>query len=137
MIWLIRLVPAVIAVLCIILAFVPGRRGKIDHPAAAQGEVVGTRTQKIYRHGNEILAFAPVVRYQTPGGEITSASRNYVPEWQYNYHLGDAVDITYNTQQPDLFVMNPDTHLRKCILLTIGIGTLIAGAALWVQDYLN
>lgn len=133
MIWLIRLVPAVIAVICIILAFVPGRRGKIAHPAHAAGTVVGSRTQMIYRNGNEVTAYAPVVRYQTEKGEITAASREYVPEWQYGYRNGDKTEVIYDTQQPDLFVLKPDGSRRKTILLTVGIGTLIAGAALWIQ----
>ena len=138
MIWLIRLAPAVIALVCIVLAFVPVRRGKVAHPVPVKGTVVGSRTQKIYRNGSEVSAFAPVVRYETPSGEITAASRDYLPEWQYTHHPGDEVSLLYDREQPDLFVLQGSGgEWRRTALLTAGIGTLIAGAVLWVQDYLN
>ena len=134
MIWLIRLAPAAIALICIVLAFVPVRRGKVAHPVTVRGTVTGSRIQKIYRSGNELQALAPVVRYETERGEITAASRDYLPEWQYRYHIGDAVEVVYDKMQPDLFVLNGGGNVwRRTALLTAGIGTLIAGAVLWLQ----
>ncbi|MBR3628867.1 MAG: DUF3592 domain-containing protein [Oscillospiraceae bacterium] len=134
MIWLIRLVPAVMALVCIVLAFVPVRRGRIAHPVTAKATVTGSRTQMIHRNGSEVTAYAPVVRYETASGEITAASREYVPEWQYRYHPGDALEIVYDRQQPDLFVLKDTGGVwRRTALLTAGIGTLIAGAVLWLQ----
>ena len=134
MIWLIRLAPAVIAVICVILAFVPVRRSKVAHPVNVTGTIVGSRIQKIYRNGNELQALAPVVRYETASGEITAASRDYLPEWQYGYHSGDTVELTYDKEQPDVFVLRSSgSDWRRAAFLTAGVGTLIAAGVLWVQ----
>ncbi len=133
MIILLRLLPVLIGLLCIIAAFVPGRRNRVAHPCDTWGIVVGCRTQPVYQHRGEAQAFAPVVRYTTDKGEITAVSRHYVPEWQYGYRTGDRVKIRYDTQQPDVFCICGSGRWRRGMLMTVGIGTILAYGVLWVQ----
>lgn len=136
MILLLELLPVLIALACIAAAFVPVRRSRISHPCYTKGIVVAHRTQRMYKHRSETEAFAPVVRYNTPKGEITAASRVYVPEWQYRHKIGDQVQICYHAQQPDIFQICRDGgEWRRGVLLTLGIGTLLAYGVLWIQYY--
>lgn len=131
---LLLLLPVLAAVGCIIAAFIPVRKGRIAHPVCTMGTVVGKRTQRVYRNHSETEAYAPVVRYETTQGEIVSASRYYLPDWQYHRRTGDRVKVCYDRTQPDLFCLcDESSHWRKITLLTFGIGTLVAYAVLWVQ----
>lgn len=130
-------IPVLIGIGCIIAAFIPVRKGRISHPVYTIGTVVGKRTQTVWRNRSETQTFAPVVRYETPGGEITAASRNYLPEWQYERRTGDRVRICYDRTQPDLFCLCDESSTwRRTALLTFGIGVIAAYAVLWLQ-YLN
>lgn len=134
MIWVIRLMPAAVALVCIVLGLLPQPRGKVSHPAYTVGTVVGSRMQRLPRRGSELVLFAPVVRYETPTGEITATARDFLPEWQYSHHPGDRVQVCYDAQQPDVFrLCNDGGTWRRGIFLTIGIGTLLAGGVLWIQ----
>lgn len=131
---LLLLIPVLAAVICIIAAFVPVRKGNIAHPVCTTGIVVGSRSQKVYQHRSETMSYAPIVRYETEQGEITAASRYYLPEWQYSRRTGDRVRICYDRTQPDVFCLcDESSHWKKAVLLTFGIGTLAAYAILWVQ----
>ena len=133
MLLVLMLMPVLIALGCIAAALLPVGH-KVPHPCYTEGIVVAHRSQRIYRHRNETEAFAPVVRYTTPNGEITAASRSYVPEWQYRHRTGDKVKICYNAQQPDLFrICGDGSAWRRGVLLTVGIGTLLAYGVLWIQ----
>ena len=133
MIWL-YLLPVLVALICIVLAFLPVKREKVSHPGYTDGVIIGHRTQMVTSHRTETKAFAPVVQYTVQGREITAAARNYVPEWKYTYRVGDKVRICYHTKQPDLFQLCPkNSTWRKGILLTVGIGTLLAYGVLMVQ----
>ena len=126
--------PVLIGIGCIAAAFVPVRRGRVSHPVVTTGVVVGSRTQTVWKNRSETQALAPVIRYETPGGEITAASRYYVPEWQYSHRTGDRVRICYDRTQPDLFCLCDDGGAwRKTALLTFGIGSITAYAVLWLQ----
>ena len=128
------LIPVLAAVICIIAAFVPVRKGKIAHPVCTTGVVVGSRSQKVWKNRSETMSYAPIVRYETEAGEITAASRYYLPEWQYSRRTGDRVRICYDRTQPDVFCLcDESSYWRKTALLTFGIGTLAAYAILWVQ----
>lgn len=132
MIWIL-LMPVLIALGCIAAALIPTGHN-VPHPCYTEGIVVAHKSQKIYRNHSETEAIAPVVCYQTPDGEITATSRSYVPEWQYRHRIGDRVKICYNAQQPDIFrICGDGSPWRKGILLTVGIGTLLAYGVLWVQ----
>lgn len=128
--------PVLIGLVCIVLAFVPVRRGRIPHPCYTEGIIAGRRSQRMYRHHNEAELFAPVVRYSTPQGEITAVSRTYLPEWQYGFRTGDTVKICYHAQQPDVFIICSDSSgWRRGVLLTIGLGTILAYGVLWLQYF--
>ena len=130
----ILLIPVLLAAGCILAAFVPVRKGRVSHPVFTEGVVVGSRSQKAWRNRSETESLAPVVRYETERGEITAASRYYLPDWQYHRRIGDRVKICYDRTQPDVFILcDESSHWRKTVLLTIGIGTLIAYGVLWVQ----
>lgn len=133
---LLKLLPVLISLFCIAAALIPVRRGKIAHPCYTEGLIVGHRTQMVYKYRNETMAFAPVVRYMAQDKEITAVSRYYVPEWQYGHRTGERVKICYNAQQPDLFrICRDGGEWRRGVLLTIGIGTLLAYGILWIQYY--
>lgn len=132
MIWVIRLLPAAAALVCIVLGLLPQRRG-VSHPVMTEGTVIGSRRQRIPQRRGEIEVFAPVVCYATPDGEIEAVSRDFVPEWQYDHHPGDLVQLCYDAQQPDVFRLTKGGTWRRVICLTIGIGTLIAYGVLLVQ----
>lgn len=128
------LLPVLAALLCIVLAFFPVRHENVHHPGYADGVIIGCRTQTVTSHRTETKAFAPVVQYTVQDREITAAARDYVPEWQYAYRVGDKVRICYSTQQPDLFrICRKSGAWRRGILLTAGIGTLLAYGVLMVQ----
>lgn len=130
---LILLMPVLIALGCIAAALIPTGH-HVPHPCYTEGIVVAHKSQKIYRNRSEIEALAPVVRYNTPDGEITATSRSYVPEWQYPHRIGDRVKICYHAQQPDVFrICGESSPWRKAVLLTVGIGTLLAYGVLWIQ----
>ncbi len=135
MIWIFKILPVCIGVLCIIIAWLPERDRKIKNPVFTDGEVVGSVTQKIYQKHSETLSFAPVVRYQTEQGEITCTISYFVPEWQYRYHKGDKIKICYEKSQPQLCsIQNGSRYeIRKVLCMTVGIGILAAYAVLWVQ----
>ncbi len=135
MIWL-YLLPVLTALICIILAFLPVKRERVSHPDYTYGVIIGHRTQMVNRYRSETMTFSPIVRYTVNDREITAAARKYVPEWQYEYRVGDRVRICYNTQQPDLFQLcQKSSTWRKGVLLTVGIGTLLAYGVLWVQYF--
>ncbi|MCR5718061.1 MAG: DUF3592 domain-containing protein [Oscillospiraceae bacterium] len=130
--------PVILAVCSIAAAFLPVRKGKIAHPVYTVGTVVGTRRQQVWRNRSETESLAPVVRYETESGEITAASRHYVPEWQYARHTGDQVKLCYDRTQPDVFALcDEGAYWRKTVLLTFGIGTLAAYGILWGQYILR
>lgn len=136
MVLFLEILPVLIGLVCIVLAFVPVRRGRVSHPCYTEGTITGHRSQRVYRHNNEAELFAPVVRFTTPKGEITAASRTYVPEWQFGYRTGDKVKICYNAQQPDLFIICSENNAwRRGVLLTIGLGTILAYGVLWLQYF--
>ena len=131
--WILWL-PVLIAAGCIAAALIPVREGNIAHPAYTVGTVVGNRSQKVWKNRSETESFAPVVRYETEKGEITAASRYYLPEWQYRRRIGDTVKICYDRTQPDVFCLCDESSTwRKTALLTFGIGTLAAYGILWGQ----
>lgn len=133
LVWL----PVLIGLGCIGAAFVPVRKGRITHPVYAEGIIVGSRRQTVWKNRTETESLAPVVRYVTETGEITSASRYYLPEWQYHRRVGDKVRICYDRTQPDVFCLCSESSTwRKTALLTFGIGTLAAYGILWGQ-YMN
>lgn len=137
LVFVLKLLPVLIAGVCIVFACLPERYRTISQPVITDGEVVSQVTQRIYRHHNEIQTIAPVVRYMTAQGERTATSRQFVPEWQYRWKQGDSIRICYSKLQPDVFQICQDskTEWRKFILLTIGIGTLIAYTVLGVQYF--
>lgn len=131
---IVLLLPVLAAAGCILAAFIPVRKGRISHPVYTVGTVVGKRTQKVYQNRSEAEAYAPVVRYETEQGEITAASRYFLPDWQYHRRLGDRVKLCYDRTQPELFCLcDESSHWRRTALLTFGIGTLLAYGVLWVQ----
>lgn len=131
---LLLFVPLLLAGGCILAAFIPVRKGHIAHPVYTMGTVVGTQSQRVWHHRSETESCAPIVRYETPQGEITAASRYYLPDWQYHRRTGDRVRICYDRQQPDLFCLcDESSHWRKAVLLTFGIGTIAAYGILWGQ----
>jgi hypothetical protein len=131
---LILWLPVLISVCCIAAGFIPVRKGKVAHPVYTVGTVVGSRSQKVWKNRSETESLAPIVRYQTEAGEITAASRHYLPEWQYGRHIGDSVKLCYDKTQPDVFCLcDESSPWRRTALLTFGIGTLAAYGILWIQ----
>lgn len=97
--------PVLIAVCCIAAAFIPVRKGRVAHPVYTTGTVVGSRRQTVWKNRSETESLAPVVRFETASGEITAASRYYLPEWQYRRQIGDKVKLCYDRTQPDVFCL--------------------------------
>lgn len=136
MVFFLNILPVLIGLVCIVLAFVPVRRSRVSHPCYTEGTIIGHRTQRMYRHHSGAELYAPVVRFTTPKGEITAASRTYLPEWQYGFRTGDKVKICYHAQQPDVFAICSESNAwRRSILLTAGIGTILAYGVLWLQYF--
>ena len=134
MILLLQIMPILIAVICIGLAYLPTSRKSIRNPAYTDGIIVGKNAQRIQRSRTETEAFAPICRYTAGGREITATSREYLPDWQYNYLNGQQVKICYDEHQPDLFqICGNKSEWRKAIFLTAGIGTLLADLVLLLQ----
>lgn len=139
MILLVKILPILIAVLCIAAALLQKHlfRVKLRDPVYTDGVIVRCERQEIYKQRAMVTAMAPVVRYHTPEGERTATSRRFMPEWQYPYRVGETVRICYEKTQPGLFVICGDSSavLRRDILLTAGIGILLAYTVLWIQYY--
>lgn len=135
MVLILKLLPILVAGICILLACLPKQHRNIKQPVIIEGEIISQVTQKIYRNHSEIETIAPVVRYMTEQGEQIATSRQFFPEWQYDWKQGDNIRICYSKLQPDIFQICQDSksEWKKLILLTIGIGTLIAYAVLWVE----
>ena len=129
-----ELLPVAVGLLCIAAAFLPGR-DPIRHPVYTEGEIVGQASQTVWQQHAKTDALAPVVRFSTPQGEITATARRFVPEWQYRFHRGERVKICYDAKQPDMFRVCGGVPLRRYLLLTAGIGTLIAYGVLWEQFF--
>ena len=131
---LLRIMPILIALICIGLAYLPKSHKSIRNPVYTDAIIVGKNAQRIQRNRTETEAFAPVCRYIAGGREITATSREYLPDWQYSYLNGQQVKICYDEQQPDLFqICGNISEWRKAVLLTIGIGTLLAYFVLLLQ----
>ncbi len=139
MITLIRMLPVLFALGCFIAGiFVrKGSRRGIRHPVYTQAVVVSKVSQTGYRHHAIVEQSAPVVRYRTESGEITSTCRNYVPEWQYTYRIGEQISICYDKENQTLFRIcrNQGNIWYSSLLLVTGAGTLLAYAALLLQYY--
>ncbi|MDE6004206.1 MAG: hypothetical protein K2G88_02335 [Oscillospiraceae bacterium] len=137
LILILKLLPVLIAGICILLACLPKRYKNIAKPVITEAEIISQVTQKIYHNHSEIETIAPVVRYMTEQGEQVATSRQFFPEWQYYWKQGDKIKICYSKLQPSIFQICQDskTQCKKLILLTIGIGILLAYAVLWVQYY--
>ena len=132
MIFFLKLLPFVLSLFCVVLAFLP-ERGGIARPAYAEGVVISSAVQRIWRHHSEIQALAPVVTFTAGKREISAAARQFVPEWQYAFHTGDRVRICYDRAHPERFRVCGGNSFRRTVLLTLGIGTLAAYGILWVQ----
>ncbi len=132
MILLIKLIPVLIGLLCILLALLPRQQKEIMHPVITEGEIVSAVIQHVQQYGNETELFAPVVKYQTESGVMTGTAKQFIPEWQYQYHTGNKIQICYDQMQPEKFIICHDekAQFRKIILLTVGIGILTAYAVL-------
>ena len=137
MILVLKLLPILIAGICILLSCLPEWHKNIKKPVITDGEIISQVTQRIYRNRSEIETTAPVVRYMTEQGEQIATSQQFFPEWQYSWKQGDKIRICYSKLQPNVFQICQDskTQWRKIILLTIGIGSLIAYAVLWIKYY--
>ncbi len=135
MIWILEFLPVIAGILCIAAAWIPERHKAIREPVITDGEVVGSASQKVFQKHSEAFLFAPVVRYHTPQGEQKSTARNFVPEWQYAYRIGDVISICYEKSRPDLFEIRNGSRyqFRKTLCLTAGIGILAAYAVLRIQ----
>lgn len=132
MIIFLKLLPVMVSLLCIVLAFLPERSG-ISRPAHAEGVVISSAVQRVWRHHSEIQALAPVVTFTAGEREISAAAKQFVPEWQYAFHPGDRVRICYDRAHPERFRVCGGNRFRRAVLLTFGIGTLAAYGILWVQ----
>ncbi|MEE5992075.1 MAG: DUF3592 domain-containing protein [Oscillospiraceae bacterium] len=134
MMLLLQAFPILIALLCIGLAFLPEHHKSIRNPVYTDGIIVRKNVQRIQKRQTETEAFAPVCRYKVGEREITATSREYFPEWQYHYLNGQQVKICYDEQNPDLFqICGNKSEWKKGVLLTVGIGTLVAYFILRLQ----
>lgn len=134
MIFFLEAVPIVIALICIGLAYLPEHRKKVKNPVYTDGEIIGKNVQRIQRNKAELEAFAPICRYKAGEREITATSREFRPDWQYSYLNGQRVKICYDKQQPEIFeICGNGSEWRKGVLLTVGIGTLVAYIVLILQ----
>ncbi|MDE7094478.1 MAG: hypothetical protein K2O52_06175, partial [Oscillospiraceae bacterium] len=88
MILILKLLPILIAGICILLACLPEQHRNIKKPVITEGEIISQVTQRIYRNHSEIETIAPVVRYMTEQGEQIATSRQFFPEWQYYWKQG-------------------------------------------------
>ncbi|MDE5769706.1 MAG: DUF3592 domain-containing protein [Oscillospiraceae bacterium] len=133
--FILELIPVLIGLLCVILAFLPERHPGMKQLVFTDGEVISRVTQKIYRHHSEIEMFAPVVKYDTEHGERIVTSQHFVPEWQYPWKRGDKIRICYSKINPDRFRICQDskTQWRRMMLCTFGIGTILAEIVLLLQ----
>lgn len=136
MIILLKLLPVMIGILCIVTACIP-ERSSIKQPVFTEGEVIGSVSQKRFQKHSEAIFLAPVIRYQTEQGEQTAAARNFVPEWQYHYREGDKLRICYDKSAPGIFgILNGSGYrFRRVLCLTAGISILTAYGILWIQYY--
>ena len=128
----VSLLPLGIAAVCILLAFLPPHTG-IRRPVKTEGTVVRSAEQKIWRNGSEITAYAPVVRYRTKTGERTVTLRRFVPEWQYRHRAGEQVTVCYSAVQEEDVCILEQGGWRQGVLLTLGVGTLLAWIVLRVM----
>ncbi len=128
-----RILPILIALVCIGLAFLPERHRTIKNPIYTEGVIIGKNAQRIQQGRTETEAFAPICRYTVGDKEITATSRDFVPDWQYRYLNGQQVKICCNQHQPDIFqICGNHSEWKRGILLTFGIATLLAyGVLLW------
>lgn len=133
------MLPVIFAVCCVLAALWlrRKRRGSIRHPVYTEAVVVSKVTQTGYRHRSMVEQSAPVVQYMTEKGQQTVTCRNYVPEWQYSYRMGDRIQICYEKDRPGIIQIcnNRNDVLLSDLLIVIGIGTLVAYAVLWLQYY--
>ncbi len=137
MIYFIALLPILFAIGCTIAALWlrRSRRSGIRCPVYTEAVVVSKVTQMGYRHHSMVEQSAPVVRYQTEHGEQMAAYRKFMPEWQYSYRIGETVQICYEKENPNHFLIcRNDSHVRfSNLLLCIAVGTILAYAVLWLQ----
>jgi len=135
MILFLKILPVIIGILCIIIAWIPDQDRRIRNPVFTDAEIIGSVMQKRYQKQNETIVYAPVVRYQTGQGEQTATAGYFVPEWQYRYHKGDKIQICYEKSQPDIFTIRNGSRyeIRKILCLTTGISILTAYAVLYLQ----
>ncbi|MBE6851712.1 MAG: DUF3592 domain-containing protein [Ruminococcus sp.] len=133
----IQLLPVLISLCCVIAAILLRRsvKGSVRNPVYTQAVVVSKVTQIGYRHHSTVEQSAPVLRYMTEQGERTAVYQRYVPEWQYNYHNGDTVQICYDQKNSGNFRICHDQSdvWKSNLLLCIAFGTLLAYAVLWIQ----
>ncbi len=134
---LLRLTPLLLGALCIAAGLLLPllSRKRIRHPVYTQATVVSSVRQQVYQNRSVIEAIAPVVRYETERGEITVTAKHFLPEWQYRYRNGDSVRICYDRSRPEHFAFCDSTGSRtgRVLLLTAGIGMMLAYGILWVQ----
>lgn len=130
-----ELIPVLVGLLCVVIAFLPERHAGLREPVFTDGEVISRVTQKIYRNHSEVEMFAPVVRYTSESGELTATSQHFVPEWQYPWKRGDQIRICYSRSHPEQFRICQDskTQWRRIALCTFGIGTILAEIVLLLQ----
>ena len=135
MILILKLLPVLIGISCIVIAWIPERDRSIRNPVFTQAEVIDCVTQKMFRKQGEIISYAPVVRYQTEQGELTATARIFVPEWQYRYRKGDKITICYEKTNPQIFGIRNSSRfeIRKLLCMTAGISILAAYGVLWIQ----
>lgn len=134
---IIKLLPILFAAACFLAAFwqMRKRKGRIRQPVYTEAVVISKVTQTEYRHRSLVGQSAPVVRYTTENGEKSAAYRFFVPDWQYDYHTGDKVEICYEKENPGIFqICRERSNVWKChLLLCVGTVTLLAYAVLWLQ----
>ncbi len=134
---LLRALPVIFAAVCILTGlFLPRlTRRRIRRPVYTKAEVVSCVTQQVYKKRTPVTLQAPVLRFGTSRGEVTAPSADFLPEWQYRYTKGQTVTICYEEARPAHFVIcaQPGGDVRRILLLTAGVGTLLAYAVLWLQ----
>ncbi len=133
----IQLLPVLVSLGCAAAAFLLRRRTSrgIRNPVYTEAVVVSKATQMSYRHRSTVEQSAPVLRYETEQGERTAIYRDYVPEWMYNYHKGDRIQICYDHENTANFRICRDQKnvWKSNLLFCAAFGILLAYAVLWLQ----